>query len=188
MVTHRKYTKEILEDAVLQSTSVAGVLRHLGLRPTGGAHAHIGRTIKSFGIDTSHFRLYNPSSHSSRRLSPRDVLVMLPSGSRRTEPPLLTRALIDSGVAYMCALCGCGGTWRGLPLTLEVDHLNGEYLDNTLENLRFLCPNCHRQTDNFAGRSKGRFSGHATAVRAIARGSYTAGASAEVVERQTRGA
>ena len=53
-----------------------------------------------------------------------------------------------------------------MPLTLEVDHIDGDYRHNLLGNLRFLCPNCHRQTPEFAGRSRGKFSGHATAIRA----------------------
>jgi len=171
MGTRRRYTQELLTEAVQRSTSVAGVLRHLGLRPTGGAHAHISRTIKAFGIDTSLFRLYNALSHATRRLTPQEILVVLPEGSRRAKPPMLTRAMIESGVLYACAMCGCDGTWQDLPLTLEVDHVDGDYLNNRLKNLRFLCPNCHRQTDNFAGRSRGRFSGHATAVRTNKRGS-----------------
>jgi hypothetical protein len=53
-----------------------------------------------------------------------------------------------------------------MPLTLEVDHIDGDYRNNLISNLRFLCPNCHRQTPNFAGRSRGKFTGHATASRA----------------------
>jgi hypothetical protein len=86
MGTPRKYTEEILTAAVRESTSIAGVLRHLGLRPTG-AHAHISRTVKAFGIDTSHVRLYSPASHSNRRLLPGQVLVRLPADRQRTRPP-----------------------------------------------------------------------------------------------------
>ena len=166
MGTRRKYTEEILAEAVSASTSIAGVLRHLGLRPTGGAHSHISRTVKAFGIDTSHFRLYSPTAHVNRRLPPDEILVLLAADAPRAKPPMLTRALIESGVPYECALCGCDGHWQGMPLTLEVDHIDGDYHNNVLSNLRFLCPNCHRQTPNFAGRSRGKFSGHATAVRA----------------------
>lgn len=126
----------------------------------------ISRSIKSFGIDTSHFRLYNPSSHANRRRLPEEILVLLADGSPRVRPPLLTRALIESGVPYECALCGCDGTWQGMPLTLEVDHVDGDYLDNRRDNVRFLCPNCHRQTPTFAGRSRGKFSGSVAADRA----------------------
>ena len=165
MGTRRRYTEELLTEAVQRSTSVAGVLRHLGLRPTGGTHAHISRTIKAFGIDTSHFRRGLPLAQHHARKTPSQILIVLPAGARRVNPRMLTRALIESGVPYACAICGCDGTWQSLPLTLEVDHMDGDYLNNGRENLRFLCPNCHRQTDNFAGRSRGKFSGHATAVR-----------------------
>jgi hypothetical protein len=171
MGTRRKYTEEILAEAVRQSTSIAGVLRHLGLKPTGGAHAHISRTVKAFGIDTSHFRRYPPLAHSVRRLMPEDILVRLADVARRAKPPMLTRALIESGSSYECALCGCDGTWQGMPLTLEVDHIDGDYRNNLVANLRFLCPNCHRQTPNFAGRSRGKFTGHATASRVMDAGS-----------------
>lgn len=43
--------------------------------------------------------------------------------------------------------------WNGKPLSLELDHINGDSRDNTLENLRFLCPNCHSQTDTFRGKN-----------------------------------
>ncbi|MEV6348994.1 hypothetical protein [Actinoplanes sp. NPDC051851] len=51
-----KHTPEILARAAVQANSVAGVLRILGLRQSGGMHAHISRRLKQFGIDTSHFR------------------------------------------------------------------------------------------------------------------------------------
>lgn len=51
-------------------------------------------------------------------------------------------------------------------ITLDVDHIDGDLHNNTLENLRFLCPNCHRLTPNFAGRSCGKFSA-STAIDVI---------------------
>lgn len=54
---------------------------------------------------------------------------------------------------YRCALCGNCGEWNGQELILQVDHINGDHHDNRLENLRFLCPNCHAQTDTFAGKN-----------------------------------
>ena len=153
----RKYTKELLEPIVAQSYSVAGVLRLLGLRQDGGAHTHISRTIKRLEIDTSHFRPYSGKRSPARR-APEQILVNRPPGSRRDKPHLLKRALVELGRPYKCAGCGNDGLWQGSPLTLEVDHIDGDFLNNLAENLRFLCPNCHRQTANFAGRGKGRFS------------------------------
>ena len=43
--------------------------------------------------------------------------------------------------------------YNGKPLTLQLDHIDGNPINNNLENLRFLCPNCHSQTDTFAGKN-----------------------------------
>ena len=43
------------------------------------------------------------------------------------------------------------------PLRLEIDHIDGDYHNNDRTNLRYLCPNCHTQTDNFSGRSRGKY-------------------------------
>jgi AcrR family transcriptional regulator len=51
-----------------------------------------------------------------------------------------------------CELCGIV-EWQGAPLTMALHHINGDGRDNRLENLQFLCPNCHSQTENFAGRN-----------------------------------
>jgi hypothetical protein len=54
-----------------------------------------------------------------------------------------------------CEECGIS-EWRGRPLSLDLHHRNGVKDDNRLENLTLLCPNCHRQTDTFAGRNRRR--------------------------------
>lgn len=55
-----------------------------------------------------------------------------------------------------CSECGLDPIWNGKPLTLQVDHINGDNTDNRPENLRFLCPNCHTQTPTYAGRNIGK--------------------------------
>ncbi|WP_243740749.1 HNH endonuclease signature motif containing protein [Streptomyces sp. 8K308] len=51
---------------------------------------------------------------------------------------------------YQCVVCGTGDRWRGRPLALEIDHINGEPWDDRLSNLRYLCPSCHGQTPTHA--------------------------------------
>ena len=152
----RKYTREVLEEAVTESTSVMGVMRHLGLVPAGGSHAHISRAIKRLGIDTSHFIRYQNGAHR-RRLDPAEILVRRPPGSNRAKPHLLRRALMEIGRPYMCVGCANDGTWLGEPLSLAIDHIDGDFLNNEADNLRFLCPNCHAQTASYAGRSRNKY-------------------------------
>jgi hypothetical protein len=46
---------------------------------------------------------------------------------------------------HSCKLCNAKPTWRNKPLELVLDRINNEVLDNNIENLRFLCPNCYSQ-------------------------------------------
>ncbi len=56
-------------------------------------------------------------------------------------------------MTYTC--CGNTGEWLGRPITLQIDHINGDWRDHRRENLRYLCPNCHALTETWC-RQKGR--------------------------------
>lgn len=59
----------------------------------------------------------------------------------------------DNLLEYKCTKCGID-SWQGETIVLDLDHINGNNRDHRLENLRYLCPNCHSQTDTFKGRNK----------------------------------
>lgn len=144
----------MLEEAVRNCHSYAGVLRYLNIRPAGGSQSHIKRKIESFNINTSHFT--GQASNKGKtfeklRLTPEIVLVKRDSG-RRQYAYLLRRSLIDKGVPHQCSICSID-SWLGSKLVLQVDHINGDWLDDRFENLRFLCPNCHSQTSNYGNKS-----------------------------------
>lgn len=65
---------------------------------------------------------------------------------------LKTRLVNEGLLEYKCAVCGIS-EWLGKPLTLQLHHKNGKHNDHRLSNLEFLCPNCHSQTENYAGRN-----------------------------------
>lgn len=157
MGANRKYTKEFLEPIVRESCSVADVLRKMGKKISGSLTTHLWKTIRLLEIDTSHFNI--PTSYLRNGGPPRpwqEVLVQR-KGVNREKAYVLRRALVDSGRSYACENpeCPIKGTWLGKELRLQVNHKNGDPTDCRPENVEFLCPNCHSQTDNHSG-SKGK--------------------------------
>ena len=144
-----KYTKELLEQLVKESTSVAQVIRKLGLKEAGGTHSHLSRKIRQFEIDTSHFlgcasNCGEGHKGGSDKRTHDEILILRESGNRQ-KSFRLRRALIEAGTKYECEICGLDGEWNGQELRLEIDHKNNNWLDDRKDNLRFCCPNCHSQ-------------------------------------------
>lgn len=69
----------------------------------------------------------------------------------------LKKKLLKNGVFQnKCSVCGLD-EWLGVPINCELDHVNGNKHDHSIENLRMLCPNCHSQTNTFRGKNKGTY-------------------------------
>ncbi|WP_267245976.1 HNH endonuclease [Streptomyces sp. PR69] len=138
--------------AVESAASLAGTLAALGLPDGTTARRHLKQSIEAHGLSTAHFtgQAHRRGVQSWNRKSAADVLVRLAPGTSRAKTALLRRALDDLGVPHVCDACGIGDTWQGRRLVLEIDHINGDRLDNRRENLRYLCPSCHSQTGTFA--------------------------------------
>lgn len=75
---------------------------------------------------------------------------MLRSGSSRWVKK--AKLLREAYLQRECFECGIA-EWRGEPLAIQIDHINGVKTDWRIENLRMLCPNCHSQTPTFSGRN-----------------------------------
>ena len=70
------------------------------------------------------------------------------------EPVTLRKYLIEVR-GDVCSICSTGSEWQDKPLTLHVDHIDGNSDNNNVDNLRLLCPNCHSQTDTFGCKGQG---------------------------------
>ncbi len=86
----------------------------------------------------------------SKRFSNDIVFVENSSYARHN---LKRRIIEEKLLEYKCVCCGNIGEHNSQPLTLQLDHINGVNNDHRLENLRFLCPNCHTQQDTYAAKN-----------------------------------
>lgn len=78
---------------------------------------------------------------------------LLVGGRAATSRSHLKQRLVKAGLKeHRCECCGVR-EWMGEPLVMHLHHINGDGLDNRLENLQFLCGNCHSQTDTYGGRN-----------------------------------
>ncbi|MFE4700558.1 HNH endonuclease signature motif containing protein [Streptomyces sp. NPDC056738] len=150
--SHRRppVPEDALRDLVQSSTSYADVMRGLAMDVNDTNHRRVRRAASRLGLDTSHFkrrawgRPERPTPSTAQR-----VLVVLPEQAGRTNRERLHRALTEVGVPYACVRCGNTGAWLGRPITLQIDHVDGNWRNNRRDNLRYLCPNCHAVTSTW---------------------------------------
>lgn len=161
---NRTWTDEDFILAVKESLSVAQVLVRLGLNPSGSNYKSFYKHAERLSLDFDHFtgKAWNQGERFKNFGSKRTLEDILVENSDYLSTTHLKNRLLASGLLqYHCAICKLT-EWLELPIALQLDHINGIPSDNRIENLRLLCPNCHAQTDTFAGKNIGR---HATRAR-----------------------
>jgi hypothetical protein len=145
--------------AIETSSSVSEVLRKLGLRAAGGNY----RALKNACVKHS-LTLPTPDSEVFRAAQRKSLLANRPplrtddevfcENSSYSNRVALKNRLRKIWTDWTCSGCGLGEIWNNKPITIQLDHINGVYNDNRIANLRLLCPNCHSQTETFAGRKQ----------------------------------
>lgn len=153
MVFKRKYTDEQFIQAVKESPYMTEALRKLNIT-TGGAK-FAKQLLQDLNIDTSHWIDSNLLKGKNLRPNLPEIPLeeILVENSKYISSSDLKKKLYKYNLLKeKCSECGLENIWNGKKIILQLDHINGTHNDNRIENLRILCPNCHTQTETFAGK------------------------------------
>lgn len=151
----RKYTKEDLIKAISGSLSFRSALSKLGITPAGGNYTTFKKAIAFFELDISHFTgkaHLRGKTHTYRLRSLEEILVF---GKHENTYQLKSRILTSGLKEHKCEGCS-RKNWLGKPIPLELHHKDGNRINNLIENLSLLCPNCHALTTHYRGRAQAR--------------------------------
>lgn len=148
-----KLSDEQFVELLKKSSTISEVLFKLGYTTKGNSwgYSQIKRRMTDLNLDYSIFKGKSYLANKKPdKISAQDIL----RENCKHQRTVLRRYIIKNNlIPYKCAICGCT-EWQGKTLSLELDHINGINNDNRLENLRFLCPNCHSQTSTYGSRNQ----------------------------------
>lgn len=141
------YSKEELQNLFNNSISYAEVLRKMGYENTqkGGRNVEqLQKLVQKYNIDTSHLL---GKGHNKNKFN---LDAFRKGNAIRSEKRIAVLSYLRGA---KCEQCG-NSEWNGQKIPLCTHHIDGDHLNNELENLQLLCPNCHAQTDNYCGKNK----------------------------------
>jgi hypothetical protein len=149
--------KESFQKVMKECNMVKEAFPKLGIEYSTGMYKSLRKRIDEENIDISHLRVGMGANKGRKfpgfsRGQPIDLI--LTKDSKYTNIRFLKKRLLDSGtLSNQCQLCGQLPKWNDKELILQLDHINGINNDHRLENLRMVCPNCHTQTNTYAGKN-----------------------------------
>jgi hypothetical protein len=142
---YSEYTKEELTETIKCCKNYTQVLRTLKI--SKHYHNYIKKFINNNTIAITHFKQQQISK-------PRTIEeIMIKNAESYSSKSVKNYLLKNKLVNNECSICKIPPIWNNNPLTLQLDHINGDHYDNSVENLRLICPNCHTQTDTYTGRN-----------------------------------
>ena len=149
-----KLSDEQFVELLKKSSTISEVLFKLGYTVKGNSwgYSQVKRRMDDLNLDYSIFKGKSSVIKITKLNNVRKEDIL--KENCKHQRTVLRRYVIKNNlIPYKCAICGCT-EWQGKTLSLELDHINGINNDNRLENLRFLCPNCHSQTSTYGSRNQ----------------------------------
>jgi Zn finger protein HypA/HybF involved in hydrogenase expression len=157
----KSMSKDDLIKIIKECDSYSEVIEKVGLSPVGGGNSrNLKLRIKKDNIDISHFThkrkmkqgwINGAKKHIDKKRKPIEFYL---KQNTILNPYTKIRIIKENILENKCSCCGISSIWNNKPIVLQIDHKNGDSSDNRIENLRVICPNCHSQTSNFAGKNK----------------------------------
>jgi hypothetical protein len=143
-----------LKEAIDNSTCMIDVCRYLDIPYRGRTNNTVRYQASLQGLSLDHFdskkaQMRGILAYHAGRSYTQDEVLIINSECDATTVKRWARKIIPS---TNCNICNIQPQWNGKQLTLQLDHINGNTKDNRVENLRWICPNCHSQTDTYCGK------------------------------------
>ena len=149
------FSDDQFKQIIAENNSWCACARALGLSPYGSnSKIQIKKRIEELNCDISHFSKTAAMQAANKNRIYNLEEIMVENSTYTNTTKLKERIIRENILPYKCAICGNEGEWLGHDLSLQLDHINGKHFDHRKENLRFLCPNCHSQTETFSGKNK----------------------------------
>lgn len=146
-------TDEQFVSLLKNSTTISEVLFKLGYSIKGNSwgYSQVKQRMTDLNLDFSIFKGKNSiyKNTAAKAVTPE---ILFKNNCKHNRNILRRYIIKNELIPYKCSICGLT-TWNNKTISLELDHINGINNDNRLENLRFLCPNCHSQTTTYGSRN-----------------------------------
>ena len=146
--------KNRLEEIVKNSKTLTECLEKLQLRAAGGNYKTLKKYLIRYDINFNHFdanKVRMEKMNLINKKTPLNEILIKDSFYNRTR---LKERLYECGIKERkCELCGQDEMWMGKKISLIIDHINGVWNDNRIENLRIVCPNCNATLPTHCGKN-----------------------------------
>jgi hypothetical protein len=149
-------TKEKVLDASNSSNSIKEFLEKLGFVPNNGQYRRAKTIAQHFQIELPVYDYTKATINASARTRIADEIYFAKETNRNGQA-LKARLIKDYGWVDKCNIKNCPNplpVWNGLPIVLQLDHIDGDNTNNLIPNLRIICPNCHTQTETYSNKKR----------------------------------